>query len=493
MNRKLGRQGACFAIAALVLAGCASQDIEAADDPDGLVESAESSDEDSRVSRDQSNDAAELANPGESVAAPDAGTESEQATPRDEDNSNRDSEINTSRRDPAMGFGVDNVFDENAAPNLLWFTPFEPGTYRTGALGTPMSFTTIETLSTQINGEGLFVISDTSSQGPDDRELVFLRVSNFGDPTAPDTAIDEQVAWPNDDFLGWLDNLDESIITSAPVETTVNQLRAITVDIQLADDAPCGLSPGQCVGFAFNNGQDSKPLNRGARYRVWVVEQEEEDPLLIISAVSREEDNDWFARSDLILDTVAFGDPAPNPIQPLKIGENQLEILGGITFSLPDNLPDLADRPRAVTVWPEREFIWIPIAGFDGAFAFANRLHDLDGNQLETSDDVVRALIEAGVDTTEIAPTTIDGIAARVFDVGSATSQGEVALRFNPLDVADPFLGWNIPRSGRIWLIESDNAAVMLLSSASFVGTGDASEIADEVGQAIVGSLQFVE
>ena len=233
--------------------------------------------------------------------------------------------------DPSAPFGVDAVFDESADRLLDLFTPFEPGTYRTASLGTPMSFTATEALSTQPNGGGHFVVSDISSRAPDDRGLVFFRVSAFSDPDVPNSPIEEQTGWPSDDFRGWLENLNDGVIASDSVDTTINGLPAIRVDLRLDESLECGWLPGTCAGLA-SSPDDIKGLNQGASYRVWVVEMADEDPLLISADIPRDEDADWFDRAEAVLDTVAFGEIEPNPVTRLAPGANVVTRLGRVTL-----------------------------------------------------------------------------------------------------------------------------------------------------------------
>ncbi len=400
-----------------------------------------------------------------------------------------DSAIN--EKDPAAPIAADAIYEPDAEPILVWFAAFEPGTYRTGAFGTPMSFTTTEALSTQVNGDGAFVLTDISSRAPDDRDLVFFRVGAFSDPAAPNAPIEEQTFWPNDDFLGWLDNLHEGVIATDPVETTVSGLAAIRVDLELSDDIECGWLPGSCVGFFENNGQDIKALNKGASYRVWVVDQGTEDPLAIVAGIAKDDDAPWFERADAVMDTIAFGDIAPNPVAQLAAGSNSLEALGGVDVDLPDNISELTNgRSRLVRRWTGRLFSLIPITEQPAAIFFAERPHDLDGNPLATTDDVVSELTAGGAEVTELEATTIDGVETRVFDVTS-TDVGAILLRYSPLDTNEDFLGWDAPAAGRIWLIEHPDRGLMMISTHAFENVDEMLPQVNELGEAIVESLTF--
>ncbi|MDW3179978.1 MAG: hypothetical protein R8J94_21495 [Acidimicrobiia bacterium] len=395
-------------------------------------------------------------------------------------------------RDPLEPIAADAAFDAAANPMLEWFEPFEAGTYRTGALGTSVSFTTTEVLNTQVNGGGMFVISDVASRAPDDRDLVFIRVAAFSDPASPNTSVLEQTPWPNDDFLGWLENLHDGVIATEPVETTVNGLAAIRVDLELSDEIECGFFPGSCVGLLYNL-QDLKALNKGASYRVWIIEQGAEDPLAIVDGIARDEDAPWYERSDAIMDTLAFGEIAPNPVQPLTSGPNQLAALGGIEVGLPDNVAELTNgRARLINQWSGRGFHRLQVTDEPGAVYFADRPHDNDGNPLTSSDDVVTELAAAGIELTELETSTVGGVETRVFDVAS-TDVGAIPIRFSPLDAAVDYLGWDTPAAGRMWLIEHPDRGLMMISTHAFENVDVMLPVVNELGEAIVGSLTFLD
>lgn len=459
----------------LLLAGCGGSDSTAAADAGGDVVVGE----DDPITEDSSVDTTDA------PADEPADDETTDTAAEDEDSA-------VVLKDPAVPIAADATYDPEAEPNMDWFAPFEPGTYRTGALGTPMSFTTTEALNTQNNGDGMFVITDLSSRAPDDRDLVFIRVGAFSDPASPNASAEEETVWPNDDFLGWLENLHEGVIATDPIETTVNGLAAIRVDLSISDDIECGFLPGGCVGLIINNGHDFKALNKGASYRVWIVEQGDEDPLAIVDAIARDEDAPWFERSEVVMDTIAFGDIAPNPVQWLP-GTNQLNALGGVNVDLPENLAELTNgRPRLINRWTGRGFSTIPITDEPGAIYFSDRPHDFDGKPLASIDEVLAELTSGGAELTELDATTIGGVDARVFDVTSA-DVGAILLRFSPLDLAEDFFGWDAPAAGRIWLIEHPDRGLMMISTHAFENVEDMLPRVNELGEAIVESLSFID
>lgn len=422
------------------------------------------------------------------AADSDGGSPDESEDPADDD-------VATGAADPVAPDEASDggLYDAEATPLAGWFTPFEPGIYRTDAVGTPTSFTTAERLSTQPNGGGHFVLSDVSSQGPDDRGLVFMRIGAFTDPAAPNTPVGSQTAWPNDDFLGWLENRPSTVIASEPIETTLGGKPALQVDLSLDETAECGFAPGACVGFVLNNGQDIKALNPGSSYRVWVVNQGDEDPLLVSADIARPEDAAWFDRADAVLDSVAFGDLQPNPARPLDPGANEYPVFGGVAIVWPENISALTNGDeRLVTVWASRGFHEVPLTGAPGTVTFADKPLDVQGIELGSADDLIAAIAALGIATAELEPVIVDGVTTRVFDV-QAAGPPTIALRFASIDLQADDLGWFAPLRGRIWLIEHPERGLMMLSANDY-GPDEASlGQTREIAEAIVSSLVFVD
>jgi hypothetical protein len=226
---------------------------------------------------------------------------------------------------------------------------------------------------------------------------------------------------------------------------------------------------------------------------VWVVEQGDEDPLAIVDGIARNEDAPWFERSDAVMDTIAFGDIAPNPAQWLDPGPNQLNALGGVNVDLPENLAELTNgRPRLVNRWTGRGFALIPITEQPGAIFFSDRPHDFDGIPLTSSDDVVAELTSGGAELTELDAISIDDVDTRVFDITN-TDVGAILLRFSPLDLAQDYLGWDAPAAGRIWLIEHPDRGLMMISTHAFQNVDAMLPAVNELGEAIVESLIFLD
>lgn len=397
-------------------------------------------------------------------------------------------------RNPSEPYGVAATFDADAEHLVASFAPLEPGTYRSGAVGTPLSFVTTEPLFVQPNERGTFVITDESSRGPDDRDLVAIRVGNLSDPMAPNAPVGEQTPWPNDDFRGWLESLPEGVIRSSPVDTTVNGFEAISVDMRLSDDIDCGYLPGTCVGVVDNNAEEAKGLNKRSVYRMWFVEQDDEDPILITAAINNDEDGEWFPRAEAILDTMAFGDVTPNLVTRLVDGTNQLPSLGGIEVTLPDAATLTNDRSRHTGSWSGRGFWTIDLSDLPGVVYLSDRPHGFDGLPLESADELLSLLEAAEVTAVEADAVTIDGVEARVFDLtADPLNVFDIAFRFSPDDLAREFFGWDVPAAGRMWIIEHPDRGLMTISTHAFDAVEATLPLVNTLGETIVGSLVFVD
>ena len=109
-----------------------------------------------------------------------------------------------------------------------------------------------------------------------------------------------------------------------------------------------------------------------------------------------------------------------------------------------------------------------------------------------TTDDVVAELTRGGAELTELDPTTIDGVDARVFDI-TFDDPGAILLRFSPLDLADPMFGWDAPAAGRIWLIDHPERGLMMISTQAFDDVDAMLPTVNQLGDAIVRSLTFID
>jgi hypothetical protein len=378
---------------------------------------------------------------------------------------------------------VQATFDPGAEQITGEFNNLNAGTYRVDGVGTPFSFTAGNSLSVQSNNLGTFVLSLSSSQGPGDRDMVFTRLTGLFDPAHPDVPLaDLDDLWPSEDFAGWLDNLVEGVVVSNREETTLGGLDAIKVDLEI-DASVCSANPGGgCADLGTNRLATFQPLNPGAMHRIWVVDQDDQTPMTVIVNVDKAADSDWFDTAEELLATLVFGDVGPNPMQATDTGLAEATFLGGIRMELAAGLTmnqETDDFGRVLfdPLSAAMEFLYNPL--------------QFDGDSIETADAVVAVLTERGIGVTEIEPTMVDGIEARVFETDgrSTTGEGGVLRRY-----ADDDRGWFPPLIGQLWLIEHPERGLMMITAETWGETADElfPQIIVEAG-IILGSLEFVE
>ena len=365
------------------------------------------------------------------------------------------------------------------APLLInTFGDVEVGDHRVLSLGTELSFTSEEALNVQPNFNGFFVVTDPDSAGPDEDDIVFLRTSNLSDPTQPWAPREEQEPWPVDDIAGWVDNLAADVIATDPIETTLGGFPAVYLELELADDAQCGFEAGSCIGFVANHDMNVKGLNPGSLYRVWVVDQGEEDPIVVTVGVLGEEDVAWFGRAEQVLSTLAFGAIDANPVRLLPAGSADLPALGGIEISF------LEAQTISQTV-KDRGY-WS--AFFDSSqLILVDEPRTLTGEVFATSDELIGSLVDAGLELTEGEETTVGGIAATAFDYNTAALADEILFEGSELDLLVPEAGWSPGFAGRILTIEHPERGLQVISANST--DSEFLEMAEEV----IASIQYVD
>ena len=357
------------------------------------------------------------------------------------------------------------------------FSPIDAGTYRVDTLGTPFSFTSVDPMFVQPNGRGMFVITHPGSNGPDDRDIVLLRLSGLSDPAALVPPAPEAVSeWPADDFDGWLDNLTNGLVASNRQATSLGGLPATFVELEVGDaDCRAGIP---CTLLGTNNGIGNKALVSGSKYRIWMVDQGDQDPLAVVVGVNREADIDWFDTADDFLATLAFDAVGPNPVFEAD-GSVELSFLGGIRTELVE---------PAIVVEESGGFGSIGPAGQPGDAEFLIGPNDRNGNAVETTDDLVTLLQDADVETTEIDPTSIGGLDARVFEIG-------LGRPGPPLLSRTPATGpaWSAPPRGRVWLVEHPERGLLVITAEAFAEPDAVFPVILAMTAPIVESMEFID
>lgn len=365
------------------------------------------------------------------------------------------------------------------------FDTVEGGDHRVLSTGTELSFTAAETLNVQPNFFGFFVLSDVSARGPDDQDIVFLRTSGLSDPTQPWLPRGEQTLWPANDLAGWVENLADGVIATEPVETTIGGLDAVYTELVLADDVECGYEQGICVGFAENHDRDFIPLQRGSLYRVWAVDQGDEDPIFIRVGVQSEDDIEWFDRAEDVLGTLAFGDAEANPVRRLPAGSSELDALGGVELSFPD-------EQVVFQAWNGRPYWDADFNSGVTSIDFAAEVRSLDGELFTATDALLTSLNETSIELTEVEPVTIGGVEARACDYTSSDPDS-VLFKFSELDLQGIFFGWDPGLAGRLWMVEHPERGLQAISAKSFGAVDSTLPEVLATAEDVIASIEYVE
>lgn len=352
---------------------------------------------------------------------------------------------------------------------------FDTGTFRIDTLGTAFTFEIGGTTGLLVNENGVVSITELTNRNADDRTLTFRRTSLLPDPAAPTAVVDPASAWPANDLAGWIDALDDRVIASEPTITTLGGLDATFVEIEFACD---GLN---CTAGDLSTDPDHPYFTSGSQYRLWVVDQDEQDPIVVIVAIDDDGDTAFFDRADALLSSLKFESIKPNPVTRPPAGPSELTVFGGISLELPQEV---------VVIEPYVGFARLMPPGIAGDVEFLTRPLDVDGAGVMTSQQLVELFEDESIVLTEFVTPDIGGIDARAFEVVSG-SNPNVVLKARDADLVRPEFGWEPPHRGQLWVIEHPERGLLIVSAASF-----SSETIDELRtwtQALLRSLEFRE
>jgi hypothetical protein len=191
------------------------------------------------------------------------------------------------------------------------------------ALGTPLTISIDGDWFVQVNEPGFTAFSHPDSRRRGDRDIVFLRPTVFADPVRPAASIGAQDFWPAgemslDRFDQWLNLLPEGILAVPSSRVEIGGREAVYFEVEIAGDFECGRE-GVCVGFLVNTigpeGLTGWSFNRGLRYRIWVVNGGDHQPLVILAGTAFN-DTGFQPTADDFLATLIIGDPRPHPVDP---------------------------------------------------------------------------------------------------------------------------------------------------------------------------------
>ena len=365
---------------------------------------------------------------------------------------------------------------DDATPIVDGFAQLDLGTYLLDTVGTPFTFDADQPIWVADNDNGRVIFTHPASQGADDRVIAFLRLSELSDPTQP-TAVpgDLHRAWPATDVDRWLDAASDRIVATDRQDVTLGGRDAIRFDLRLgAVDCRPGVTP--CAYLGANGLAYVSDLQPDALYRIWFVDQDDEDPLVVIVAVDRESDLDWFDTADRILSSLAYGEVAPNPVLDALPGPAELPLLGGIRIEIP---------PETYALRDPAGFGRVPIPFWEGHTGFLANPRTLDGTTLQSVDQLVDALRSAGIEVQDDEGMTIDGLPARTFEV--AADPSEPLLRFD----GSSGRAWSAPPRARVWAMEHPDRGLLVITAEVFENLDIVYPAAVAQSEAIVASLEF--
>lgn len=367
------------------------------------------------------------------------------------------------------------TFDPDARPLTVQFQALEGGTYLVETLGTPFSVTVPEGWWVQPNEGGWTVVTHPLSQGPGDRDIVFIRPTDLFHP-------EDSTEWPVGDLAGWLSSIVEGVVVGEPAETTLGDWEATVFDIRLQDDF------GEVL-FVENGEVSSKSFRTGIDYRVFWVDQGEFAPIAVVVG-SGVDGQEFIEAANTVLETVAFGEPAEHPVDPnvplweqgisaeVPAGTVRLPVGGGLEFELGET--------RFVS---QESNVARVLMRVEGEIDILAPVSTPDGMAIESASDAVAAL-ETVSTITELEPVLVDGLETRVFDLTGGPPTAEIAVVISS-SAEDPTQGWRAPPLARIWLIESEEGLLMV--TAESYGGEEVWELAIELAESIVGSLEFID
>lgn len=352
----------------------------------------------------------------------------------------------------------------------------DEGTYRVDTIGTPFSFVADRPLFVQLNDGGFFVLTHPDSRGPDDRDIVMLRLSSLSDPAEPNQRFDDlEEHWPADDIVGWVDNLVDGVNASEPEETTLGGQPAMRIDVEI-DEIPCAGGPLECVAFGHDHIVARKFLNRGASYRIWVVDQGDEAPIAVVVG-NNDPDSDWFETADEVLSTFALDDPAPSPIFSPPAGPVDLAVLGGTTLEL---------ETEAVVFQPGSDYAVVYLEVAPAWTTLVSTPATVDGAAIESTDELIEALRGGGVEVTEIAPTMLGGIDSRVFDIRGVSFD---VIRRGEEDERT----FTSPPAGQLWVVEHPDRGLLMITAEAWSDDEAFVEASVARATALLSTVTFTE
>ncbi|MGI9606542.1 MAG: hypothetical protein ACR2P0_10430 [Acidimicrobiales bacterium] len=344
--------------------------------------------------------------------------------------------------------------DERGSPLTAGNTGFDAGTHRIDTLGTAFTFDVEETTGLLLNENARVSITDLTSRNADDRTITFRRTSLLPDPAALTARLDPATGWPATDVVGWLDRLGDEATASTPLATTLGGLKATFVEIELR------CSQTNCVAGDPLADPDLPVFTSGSRYQMWVVDQGEEDPIVVIVAIDDDDDIAWLDEADGILDSLEFESIAANPVRRATAGTTALAVFDGISVELFE---------ETVVVEPFDGFARMLPPNIGGDVEFLTRPLDIGGVEVTTTERLLQLLEDEAVKLTEVDTPDVGGFTARTFEVESGPFPN-IVLKARAADLVRTEFGWEPPHGGHLWIVEHPDRGLLIVSNEALVG-----------------------
>ena len=351
----------------------------------------------------------------------------------------------------------------------------DPGEYQTDALGTDLSFSTEAPSELARHGEGMILFSDITSRNRDDQTLTLRRLPALPDPADLTQRIGE-AAWPVDDVAGWIASIDDGVLLTEATVTELGGRDATRFELQVGEPG-CGL-PNGCLIDTIRRLDAADPIfNNGGRYGVWVVDQGNEDPIIVIESILDAEDEAWFNTVDELVETFEFGDDQPNPRRVVSEGSFDLEAFGGIRLELPDGPAVVTESgPGIAQILAPIEPT--PITLFSAPFT-------LEGEPITSVAQMEAVFAERLYSLTPRRSFEAGGAQVQVFNVDSGDFP-EPTFLLGP-ETSDS--AWT--PAGSWWVIEDANLGLLIVERAQASATAVGEQL-DVWTDDLLRSLEFI-
>lgn len=256
-----------------------------------------------------------------------------------------------------------------ATPSQLDVGDLEPGSYEFDFLGTGATITTGAPWFVPIAQDSVVILEDSGrSAGSDGQALLLLRPTGFlSDGDIQTGYVD--VSGPTDDIDAWIDLVSFDVEDRVTTEVAGHPTDVIT-----------GTAPGGGDTFLrtnaplpFNGTPDGDYIyvRATSRYRIWLIDQGEFDPIVALAIADLNDDGEWLTVADTLIDTLTLGEPAahPNPPAATECVEAVAETEGAIQLATYGGLRLVADVPIDVSSmarFPRTEInlAGTPVVGF---------------------------------------------------------------------------------------------------------------------------------